>query len=168
MNNELICVIGKSGSGKNFLCDKWGLKSIPSNTTRPMRPGEENGREHVFVPEDDIPVEGYFACHSAAYTFFNGYHYWTIFEQLEDKRYNVYIIDVKGIDYLFQYKEIINRNIKVFYINSPWYTRLYRMWLRGDGILKTIKRFINDQKEFADFESVLSQHDIKEYYQFEN
>ena len=168
MNNELVLICSSSGSGKNFLCDKWGFKSIPSNTTRPMRPGEENGREHIFVDPEDIPDENYFSRHSAAYTFFNGYHYWTTFEQLEDKKYNVYIIDVKGIDYLFKYKEIINRSMKVFYIHSPWYIRIYRMWFRGDGILKTIKRFLNDQKEFADFEEVLVQHNIKEYYQFEN
>ena len=56
---KLFVLMGKSASGKdavyrNLLADEaLGLKKIVIYTTRPMRLGEENGKQYHFVTEDD-------------------------------------------------------------------------------------------------------------------
>ena len=61
-----------------------------SYTTRPMREGEVNGREHIFVKECNIPREK-----MLAYTEYGGYKYWTELDQIKDAA--IYVIDEKGI-----------------------------------------------------------------------
>lgn len=56
---KLFVLMGKSASGKdavyrNLLADgALGLKKIVIYTTRPMRKGEEDGKQYRFVSEDD-------------------------------------------------------------------------------------------------------------------
>lgn len=52
---EKLIILGKSGSGKNFLSEKLiekGLNSTPKITTRPMRVGEIDGRDYIFVSDE--------------------------------------------------------------------------------------------------------------------
>ena len=57
---KIFCVIGKSSSGKDtiyesLLADKsLELKRIIPYTTRPIRDGEEEGREYHFCNEEDV------------------------------------------------------------------------------------------------------------------
>ncbi len=56
MKNEKIIILGKSGSGKNFLLN--GLKDKgyvyePKITTRPIREGEINGMDYSFLSEKE-------------------------------------------------------------------------------------------------------------------
>ncbi len=51
---KLYCIMGKSGAGKDtilnkILASRKDLTPIITYTTRPMRPGEKNGREYYFV-----------------------------------------------------------------------------------------------------------------------
>jgi guanylate kinase len=51
MKNEKIILVGKSGSGKDFLLRglvKMGLKYQPKITTRPIRKSEKQGVEYIF------------------------------------------------------------------------------------------------------------------------
>ena len=54
----IIALVGPSGSGKTtlslYLQEMLNIPAICSYTTRPMRRGEQNGREHWFV-EDCAP-----------------------------------------------------------------------------------------------------------------
>lgn len=56
---NVFCIIGKSGSGKDTiykrLIKELDLDPVPLHTTRPMRPGEINGKEYFFV--EKIPDE---------------------------------------------------------------------------------------------------------------
>lgn len=88
--------MGASGCGKTtlslYLQDKMDIPAICSYTTRPMRPGEVNGREHWFVGHDHkIPEK------PLAYTFFGGHHYWTEESQVADTRFCTYVIDERGL-----------------------------------------------------------------------
>lgn len=52
-------IVGPAGVGKNHLIKVVssridGLRQLPTATTRPMRPGEAQGREHVFVSEEEF------------------------------------------------------------------------------------------------------------------
>ena len=54
----IVAIVGASGSGKTQLtlyAKKLGYPVICSYTTRPMREGETNGVEHIFVTADKMP-----------------------------------------------------------------------------------------------------------------
>ena len=91
---KLITITGPSGAGKDFVArfieEYSGIKPLCSYTTRPMREGEQNGREHYFVSECCVPKED-----MLAYTVYGGYEYWTTINQIEDVA--TYIIDEEGL-----------------------------------------------------------------------
>ena len=77
----IYAVVGASGCGKNTatqIMEELGIPSLVSFTTRDMRPGEINGKEHWFVPENYIPPKD----RMLAYTYFGGKHYWTTIDQI--------------------------------------------------------------------------------------
>lgn len=93
----IIAIVGESGSGKTFasqyLQEKFGWDAIVSYTTRPMRKGEVNGRDHWFVKPSQIPPKS----KMCAYTQFGGYEYWTEWNQFQTLFNCVYVIDEKGL-----------------------------------------------------------------------
>ena len=146
MFNSVFLVVGESGSGKdtivNKLVNEKGIQRIDSYTTRPRR--NESDR-HIFVdsftewkaenPDETI----------IGYTEFDSHTYWATATQLENN--DVYIIDPDGVRYLRNaYRG--HKPVKVIYLNVPGYVRLYRMLKRGDGLRKTIKRFLQDDTKF--------------------
>ncbi len=97
MKPLIICIVGASGSGKTtasmFLQQQFGWNAIVSYTTRPMRKGEKNGRDHWFVKKDQVPPQN----QMCAYTQFGGYEYWTEWNQFMTLFPSVYVIDEKGL-----------------------------------------------------------------------
>lgn len=95
---RLITITGPSGAGKDtvarMLSDMTDWPVICSYTTRPMREGEQEGREHHFVKECNVP-------HSEmlAYTQYGGYEYWTTKEQADGTA--IYVIDEDGLRNLY-------------------------------------------------------------------
>ena len=91
---KLVVIVGPSGSGKDtvahMLSDMTGIPVLVSYTTRPMRDGEQNGREHWFVSECKVPRH-----EMLAYTEYGGYKYWTCQGQLVDT--SIYVIDEDGL-----------------------------------------------------------------------
>lgn len=58
MKRTIVAIVGASGSGKSELSrymKQFGLEPIVSFTTRPIREGEVDGREHWFVTPEAIP-----------------------------------------------------------------------------------------------------------------
>lgn len=100
MFNTIICVVGPSGSGKSYLADfsrrSKGIGSIVSYTTRAMRPGEVDGREHFFVSVKEMPPKG----EMLAYTKFGGEHYWALHSQVPVGGVCCYVVDEKGLSVL--------------------------------------------------------------------
>lgn len=98
----ILAIVGESGSGKthiaNWLGDHGYCHTIVSSTTRPMRENETDGRDHVFVSEESMPDKA----QMLAYTFFGGYHYWTSFNDLDEHKYNAYVIDEQGLCDLYE------------------------------------------------------------------
>lgn len=94
MKQKIITIIGKSGAGKDtvarMLSYITGYDLICSYTTRPMRAGEVEGREHHFVKECHTPKEK-----MLAYTEYGGYEYWTEADQVKGTA--IYVIDEKGL-----------------------------------------------------------------------
>ena len=71
MNEKIILLVGKSGSGKTtiaeYLENEYGLQNLKSYTTRNKRYPEENN--HVF-----ISYEEYLLLKDGVYTLFKNYH----------------------------------------------------------------------------------------------
>ena len=93
MRTKIYAIVGPSGSGKStlvkFLEEEVGIPQLVSHTTRPMRPGEEQGREHWF--DDDICMPS--REKMLAYAHFGGFHYWVALSQLDEYDVCTYIID---------------------------------------------------------------------------
>ena len=106
----IVAIVGASGSGKTQLslyANKFGYPVICSYTTRPMREGETNGVEHIFVTEDNMPTKD----KMLAYTFFGGYHYWSEKSQVDNELPTLYVIDEKG---LIDLKQNYKNEYKIF------------------------------------------------------
>lgn len=119
MNKEhtLLLVMGKTGSGKdsivNKLCERTGLSSIISYTTRPRR--DKEGDTHIFTTREayeQMQTEG----NVAAYTEIAGNLYWTTIDQLYSN--NVYIIDPNGVKTL-KNLNLPNLRLVTVFINVP-------------------------------------------------
>lgn len=113
----IIALVGDSGSGKTslslYLQENVGIPAICSYTTRPMREGELNGREHIFVNEFTETSEG-----KLAYTFFGGHHYWTEHDQVANLDKCTYVIDEWGL-YGLKKRWSDKYNIISVYIHRP-------------------------------------------------
>lgn len=95
--NVIIAIVGPSVSGKTTMANvmaEAGIPTIVSYTTRPMRDGETNGKEHWFVTPDKKPKQS----EMIAYTQFGDYEYWATKSQITNLC--TYVIDEKGLEYL--------------------------------------------------------------------
>lgn len=142
MNKPLFLFVGRSASGKttvaNMLSEKCAYKQVESYTTRPPRFDGETG--HIFVNEEEFNNLG----ELAAYTYYNGNHYGTTFEQLNDS--DIYVVDIPGVESLLKKLEKDNRPICIMYFDASVYNRILRMIDRGDGDMMIVSRLLEDEK----------------------
>lgn len=140
----LILLAGKSGSGKNYWVSKLQLNPVISYTTRAMRKGETQGVEHYFVDEETY--KSFDKEMIVAYTFFNGNHYWTTYDEIENK--DVYIIDFAGIEYMLKHPSVNRDKIVIMYIDVTNGQCVANMIKRGDDYGKAMERATHDGDAF--------------------
>ena len=118
---KLITITGPSGAGKDTVARMLsGMTDWPvlcSYTTRPIREGEQDGREHHFVKKCDVPKEK-----MLAYTKYGGYEYWTTVDQIGDIA--IYVVDEAGLMDMQMYHPEIE--VYSLYIRSSAASRLAR------------------------------------------
>ena len=152
MNNTIVLLAGKSGSGKStvekVLRDKYGWKTVTSYTTRPKRTPDEAG--HIFISESEF--DKIKDSDMVAYTLFNGYRYCATKQQVEDT--DIYIVDKRGIEEFGQRYDG-DKNVLVIYIDVDENILLDRMVGRGDSKEKALERMEHDRKAFADIEDLV-------------
>ena len=141
----LLLLIGKSGSGKDFISQLFNSKNVVSHTTREPRAGEVNGVNKWFETKDSM--KELILRQVLAYTEIEGNVYCATIADVEDK--DVYIIDPAGVEFFKEQAKIFNykRPVTVLYIYAVRYKRLYRM-IRRDGVSKAVKRFWSDRVTF--------------------
>ena len=98
---KIFCVMGKSATGKDTIYqkllqeNKWNLKRIIPYTTRPIREGEEEGREYHFCTEEDVQrldAEGKIVELRTYHTVYGPWNYFTVDDgniQLDKENYLV-------------------------------------------------------------------------------
>jgi len=171
MNKEhiLLCVMGRTSSGKDSLvsklCERTGAKQIISYTTRPRRTNE--GDTHIFTTKEtyeQMKAEG----NVAAYTEIAGNFYWTTVDQLYEN--DIYIIDPLGVKTLKDLN-LPNLRLVTVYINTPDKIREDRaINRRGDDKLKFRTRNLSEAHQFrdmlknADFDYSVSNVDFAKAY----
>ena len=142
MRKPLFLFVGRSASGKttiaNMLAEEHGYNQVESYTTRPPRFDGESG--HTFVSEEEFKNLG----ELAAYTYYNGNHYGTTFEQLE--KCDIYVVDIPGVESLLKKLKDDNRPICIIYFDASVYNRIHRMIDRGDGDMIIISRLLQDEE----------------------
>lgn len=143
MNKPLFLFVGRSASGKttiaNLLEEKYNYCQVNSYCTRKPRFDGEPG--HIFVTEEEFKNLG----EMAAYTYYNGNHYGTTFEQLEAS--DIYVVDVPGVESLLEKLKDDKRPICILYFKTSVYNRILRMLDRGDSDMMIISRLLQDEKD---------------------
>ena len=131
----LFVVSAPSGTGKTTLCRKMvqifpGMHYSISYTTRPLRPGEENGRDYHFVPAGDFQRmidAGEFAEWAEIY----GHRYGTsktVLDRIRDEGRDV-IVDIDGQG-ARQIREKDPQAIFIFILPPSWEELRRRLSLR--------------------------------------
>lgn len=137
-NNIKILIMGRTGSGKDYLASllkKEGLTQVLSYTTRPKRRPDEN--THIFISKEEadaIPAED-----KVATTVINGYEYFATRQQVGEN--DIYIIDPKGF-----YELKANMPDTAFLI-------IYVDAVREEAMARAQKRAADPEKEREIFES---------------
>ncbi len=157
----MILIVGRSGSGKDFLAkelSRSGLKQVMSYTTRPPRRPDEN--THIFIkPEESAAYQD-----KIATTEINGYEYFATKQQMKDN--DIYIIDPHGLYELLDHCPDIS--FTVVYIQADYQMRqkkaLDRVSLtdqdkRDEALKIFVDRHCSEDAQFSSFEKVLSDKD---------
>ena len=143
-----VILVGSGASGKDFLKKKLeakGFKTSISFTTRPPRPGEENGRDYFFVSEDkfeDMIGRGEFREWNK---FADKWYYgtrWVEFESAE-----LFVMTPSGIAAMTPEER---KESWVIYLDIPEDVRRERLNQRKDAD-NTERRIQTDKMDFRDF-----------------
>jgi guanylate kinase len=143
----LLCVMGRSASGKDTLvqklCERTGLKQIISYTTRERRVNE--GDTHIFITDEEyenLNANGKIA----AFTQIGQHRYCCTIDQLYEN--DIYVIDPVGVQHLRELN-LPNLRLVTVFINVPDSVREERaLNKRGDDKIKWRIRNRNEAEQF--------------------
>lgn len=147
----MIVLIGESASGKSTiekeLIRDFGYVKVVTFTTRPIRDGEQNGKDYWFVSDDEFN-----SLDSKQYFFetaeYNGWKYGSpIIKDTKDK---VIIVTPKGFRALQRFYN--KNNFVSVYVKVPRRERLIRLLRRGDDIEEAYRRSLSDVGMFDGIE----------------
>lgn len=145
---RLIFIVGETGSGKDTVAGFLPFKKVVSYTTRPMRIGEEDGKQHYFV--DDYVMDELVAIEDfIAYTKIGEYRYGAISRDCDEDTM-VYIIDPKGVEWFKEYGPKDIEYITIL-LHVPLIERMRRCKNRSDYETSFMKRNKAEKDMFEDF-----------------
>ncbi len=152
-NGMLIIVVGPAGAGKNSLMkhviDNGAARQLPTATTRSMRPGEEHGREHLFVTKDEFQrmiVQDELVEYQQVHDNLYGMHRPTLEAALERGETIIADIDIRGAD---SARQIFSDNVVIVFVQPPSIGDLIdRMRVRGETVASIGLRLLRIGIEF--------------------
>lgn len=148
----ILCLIGKSASGKTFVRDKLvkehGYKSLVTFTSRPPRKGEKQDITYHFIPQEDFEQkieEGFFAEWKKYDTEQGVWYYGTALADCYDADDDtVVILTPDGVRDL----QAIEIHMAVIYLYSNLNMIKQRLSIRGDNQKEVERRMKADIKDF--------------------
>ena len=166
---KIFYIMGKSASGKDRIYsilskdESLGLKRLVLYTTRPIRAGEENGREYYFTDENKLEEfrKTNRLIESRAYHTVHGI--WTYFTA-DDGQINPQGTDYLGIGTLESYRKMKEyygeKTVCPIYIQVEDGERLQRSLIRekqqeNPRYAEMCRRFLADQEDFSE-ENILA------------
>lgn len=174
---KIFYIMGKSSSGKDTIYrrlkreKRLALRNITGYTTRPMREGEEDGREYYFVDEAELErleAEGK-VIEKRAYTTARGiWYYFTVNDENIDLAHHSYMM-VGTLESFRKVMAYYGEEIVVpIYIHVEDGERLIRAIKREKEQIEPCyeelcRRFLADSKDFS--REVLQELNIMDYYE---
>ena len=161
---KIYVLMGKSSSGKDTIYSELrkmevlNLKTITMYTTRPMREGEEDGREYFFTNEDyvrNLEINNKIIELRAYNTVHGVWKYFTADDgQIEKNSSNKYLI-IATLEAYEKYVKYYGKDVIVpIYIEIDDKTRIHRALAREDAqnnpkYAEMCRRFLADEQDFS-------------------
>lgn len=146
----MLALCGWSASGKTTILnelEKLGIERIVTMTTRPMRPGEEEGKTYYYRSEEEfknLMYYGFFA-ETTSYQVANGETWWYGTPKQALYGDGAIILNPDGL------KALKNKyNMLVFYLDVPEMELFKRLKARGDDKDEARRRINADREDFKD------------------
>lgn len=147
---KIVCLLGASGSGKDTvkttLKQRYGeqYNFIVPITTRPKRDYEVNGKDYIFLNEQEFQEQKEDMCE---YTKFNTWYYGTSIKQLSKDKINIGIFNPLGYKLLYSRSDL---QLYPILIESFDEVRLMRILLRekNPDCHEICRRFLDDEHKF--------------------
>ncbi|MHA3065445.1 guanylate kinase [Lacticaseibacillus saniviri] len=139
--HKLIVITGATGTGKTtvsrYLTETYNIKRVMTHTTRPMRPGEQNGIDYYFETPASMATK-----HLIEHVTYAGYEYGSSRESLhkawQKAPFLSIVLDTKGA---ITYAQTIPNEIVVLFLTIDDPTVLKeRLTKRGDDPEMIAKR----------------------------
>ena len=160
----IFYIMGRSGSGKDTIYNRLinssnlkelNFKKVILHTTRPMRHGEQDGREYYFVDDktfDEMRMQDKFA-ELREYNTVNGV--WKYGTSIDSFNQDGYYIGIGTLESFAKLKDKFGNNIKEIFIKVDEDKLLQRTILRATGDSKQSldevkRRFEADRVDFSD------------------
>lgn len=145
---KLIVLFGKAGAGKDYLLQqiyerhKDILNLIVSDTTRPPRFGEENGKDYYFLTEEEFKSKEHLE-----QSYFNNWYYGTPLSSFDKTKINICVMNPEGIKQIYLKEDL---DIKLFYISAPDITRFFRQIEREQypNFSEICRRYLADEEDY--------------------
>lgn len=161
--NKRIILVGKAGSGKDFMRKKLesrNFKYAVSYTTRPAREGEVHGRDYFFITEELAKkmIDNY---EFFEYVMFNGWLYGTTLSQWSQADGDdVFIMTPTGLSHV---GEEDRKDCLVIFVDIDINVRRERLMQRdmpGDSIERRIQADEDDFHSFTNFDIRITNPDF--------
>lgn len=161
--NKRIILVGKAGSGKDYMRKKLesrNFKYAVSYTTRPPREGEVHGRDYFFISEEEAKkmVDNY---EFFEYVLFNGWLYGTTLKQWSQADGDdVFIMTPTGLSHV---GEEDRKDCLVIFVDISIDIRRERLMKRdmpGDSIERRIQADEDDFKDFTNYDIKITNPDF--------
>jgi guanylate kinase len=151
MDYERIVIIGKGGSGKDYLRKKLvqdGFRYCVSHTSRPIREGEIDGDDYYFVSEEYFYLVPFYE-----EVVFNTWHYGTSIEEFNNS--NLFIMTPSGLSKM---SPSDRKQSYVIYIDIDEDIRKERLSGRrdADDVERRLRADEMDFENFYDFDHIIT------------